>query len=193
MFWLVRRHSKDTMSSNNWSASANSAFGSRAPGGGGGGGAEQRRAAEAASQMREQREAALKRAAEVTEAKHLAEATNFGSDQSYPSLGGSMTVAKPKPAMNFSKTVATMAARAKADEEAAAVAAAQAAAEAAYAAPTIQRRLPAYQLDARYQEMDGELQGYESAPPEEEEEEEGDGEFNADLGSTRRRGDKGIW
>ena len=180
------------MSSNKWSASANSAFGSRVPGGGGGAGvAEQRRAAEAASQMREQREAALKRAAEVAEAKHLAEATNFGSDQSYPSLGGCAAAAKPKPVMNFSKTVATMAARAKAEEEAAAVAAAHAAAEAAYAAPTVQRRRPAYQLDSRYQDMDGELEGYESAP--EEEEEESDGEFNADLGSTRRRGDKGIW
>lgn len=174
------------MSSNNrnWSSTASAAFGS------GSGRAETRRidaaAAAAAYQVREQREAALKRAAAAVEAQRLAEATNFNSDHSYPSLGGNGAVAKPKQTMNFSKTVATMAAKAKRDDEIAAVAAIQAAAEAAYAAPSIQRRRPVYQLPEA--EMDGELDGYESVP-----EEESDGEFNADLGSTRRRGDKGIW
>ena len=179
--------------SSNWSASASSAFGSRASG------TDEKRAAEAAFRIHQQREAQMKRAAEMKEAKRLDDAMNFASTDTYPSLGGTVVAAKiapAKPIISFSKTVATMAAKVKAEEDAVAVAAAAAAAEYSTLNPvmTINRshfRKAVYQLpEVDYEDMDGELEGYESAPPEEGESE---GEFNADLYVTRRRGDKGIW
>jgi len=85
--------------------------------------------------------------------------------------------------MNFSKTVATMVARVTEEEEKAAVAASAAAAKAQrlYYPRTI---LPSqtYAYEPEFQQM-----AYAG------DEEEDNGEFNADLVSNRRRGDKGVW
>lgn len=183
--------------SSKWSASASSAFGSRSSSSGGK--SEQKRAAEAAFFLHQQREMQQKRQAEAKETKRLEEAMNFASMDTYPSLGGAMPrVQVEKPVMSFSKTVAAMAAKVKAEEEAAAAAAEAAAAEYRAMNPELSttRLRATYRLpEVEYEDMEeydeDDMDDYETAPPEEEEESEG--EFNADLGDTRRRGDRGIW
>ena len=171
--------------SSNWSASATSAFGSRASG------SEQKRAAEAAYHIHQQREAQVKRAEEAKETKRITEAMNFASTDTYPSLGGPVAPKSMlKPAVSFSKTVATMAAKVKVEEAAAAAKAAAAAAEYKAMHPESGRsrigKTTHHMPEIEYDDMDGELDGYESQP-------ESEGEFNADLCDTRRRGDRGIW
>jgi len=174
---------KIQMSSSNrtWSSTATAAFGSRDTRG-------PRQAAEAAYQVREQREAQLKRVEDAKEAQRVAEATNFASTDAYPSLGGKVTAAKAVPTMNFSKTVVTMAARAVVEEKEAAAARATAAFEATLVpVPSVTRHRfpqePAY-VDDSYLSDEEDYEGGDG---------QSDGEYNADLGSTRRRGDKGIW
>jgi len=184
--------------SSSWSESANAAFGGgekRTAHG------DQRRADEAVYQARLAREARAKKEEDAREAKRMADATNFASSSSYPSLGGSKPVAaKAAPVMNFSKTVSTMAARAAAEEDAAKVAAA-AAEVAAWSVPAQAVRYNCAragrlnQAEDEHWEYQGEddFDGQEAGEAGEAGEEEEDGEFNADLTSTRRRGDKGIW
>ena len=120
--------------------------------------------------------ARIKRIDAEQEAKRVADMTNFASETSYPSLGGSSVPKKPV-TLNFKKTVQDMAARTEKEE------AMTAARNAAMRPQTKYREMEYQQMTYAGDEEDGE----------EEEEEESDGEFNADLGSTRRRGDKGIW
>ena len=114
--------------------------------------------------------------------------------------GAAKPIAKPV-ALNFKKTVEEMATRA-AVEEAAERARTEAHEEylrsiyptAADAARRQRKEHDAYATYVRsskespYYEPDSQEMTYAGN-----EEEESDGEFNADLGSTRRRGDKGIW
>lgn len=202
-----------TWGSSSWGASA---FG----GGGGGKGREmpaafgggdphkaERRAAAEAQAAREATEAREKRAAEEKERKRIADATNFSSEEFYPSLGGgsSSAAAKPKPAMNFSKVVSEMAVREeirRIEEEreaaAAAVAAAHDRTERAMARRHIYAR-DSYEIQHFAYADDDEDAPNDDYPEESDDEEpppvaeEEDGEFNADIGSSRRRGDKGIW
>ena len=109
------------------------------------------------------------------EAKRVADMMNFASETSYPSLGGSGVSKKPV-AMNFKKTVQDMVARTEKEEA------------------TTAARNAAMRPQVKYHETEYQQMTYAGDEEEEgEEEEESDGEFNADLGSTRRRGDKGIW
>lgn len=103
------------------------------------------------------------------------------SREEFPALGGSVPAPSKKPAMNFSKTVATMVARVTEEEEKTATAAAVAAAKAErlYYPRTV---LPSRIYEPEFQQMT-----YAG------DEEDGDGEFNADIVSNRRRGDKGVW
>ena len=119
--------------------------------------------------------ARAKRIEAEQETKRVADMMNFTSETSYPSLGGGGAPKKPV-AMNFKKTVQDMAARTEK-------------VEAATAARNAAMRPQVKYHETEYQQMT--YAGDEE--DEEEEEEESDGEFNADLGSTRRRGDKGIW
>lgn len=171
----------------------------------------ERRAAAEAQAAREAAEAREKRAAEEKERKRMADATNFASTELYPALGGGGAPAagsKPKPAMNFSRVVTEMAEREevrRAEEEREAAAAAAAAARAReetaasrqlfYGHRTYEVQHFAYagdDEDAPVDDYPDEESDYEEeAPPPADD--EGDGEFNADIGSGRRRGDKGIW
>lgn len=172
---------------------------------------EERRAAAEAQAAREAAEALEKKKAADAAAKKLADATNFASEVSYPSLGGGAPRPPPgsaKPALNFSKTVADMAEReAQREEEeriaAAAAEAARARARAAASYPTARYRGPPPRSTMYDEEADayGEEEEDDAFEPEyqqmayagDDEEAEEDGEFNADIHNTRRRGDKGIW
>lgn len=144
--------------------------------------ATEARAAFQAAEAREQ-----KKAEAVAAAKQV-EATNFASEISYPSLGSSASTGAPKPVMNYKQVVKDMIAR-EAEAEVAAAAAAEAAEYTAMtAAPT-----PVRKTVYRQRILD-ELEDDYSGPEEDElEGDEGDGELNADIGTGRRRGDKGIW
>jgi hypothetical protein len=173
-----------------------SAFGSRESGGrtmpsAFGSGDRDVKRAEAAE--RAAREAATARAKKIEadkEAKRLADASNFASEESYPSLGGgAKPVVKPV-ALNFKKTVEVMATRAAA-EEASALHRRDAHEDYMRSIATT-GRAKAKAVTAKYYD-DYESESGEMAYAGDEEDEESDGEFNADVGSTRRRGDKGIW
>ena len=139
--------------------------------------------ARAAFQAAEARE---KKQAEAVAAAKQVEATNFTSEISYPTLGSSASTGAPKPAMNYKQVVKDMIAR-EAEAEVAAAAAAEAAEYTAMtAAPT-----PARKTVYRQRILD-ELEDDYSGP-EEDEMDEDEGEINADIGTGRRRGDKGIW
>jgi len=172
----------------------------------------ERRAAAEAQAAREATAAREKRTAEEKERKRIADATDFASEDFYPALGGSRnSAAKFKPAMNFSKVVSEMAEREeirRIEEEreaaARAAAAAQARADKAaygrhiYGRRTVQQfayagddeDAPAddYPEDSDYEEEEA-----APPPPADGEDEEDTGEFNANISSGRRRGDKGIW
>lgn len=154
--------------------------------GGGNERADQRRQeaeARAAFQAAEARE---KRQAEDTEAKRQAEATNFSSQVSYPSLGSASSAAT-RSTMNYKQVVKEMIAK----ETEAQLAAAAAAEEDAYMEVTTFRE-PTRRPGAAFsrQRILDELEDDYSGPEEDDDE---DGELNADIGTSRRRGDKGIW
>jgi hypothetical protein len=168
----------------------------------------ERRAAAEAQAAREAADARVKKAAEEKERKRIADATNFTSEEFYPSLGGGGggVSAKPKPAMNFSKVVSEMAEREeirRVEEEREAAAAAAAVAQARSDAAVARRHVYGYRGVQHFayagDDADEEApvddypedSDYEEEPPAAEEEDTG--EFNADIGSSRRRGDKGIW
>ena len=122
------------------------------------------------------RDAAVARAKKIeatAAATRLADAQNFASEKSYPSLGGAgKAVAKPV-TMNFKKTVQESAARPPPPPA------------------RIQQDVPKAAIRAPpMEDYESELEEMAYAG---DEGEESEGEFNADLGSTRRRGDKGIW
>jgi hypothetical protein len=169
------------------------AFGRRAEGSGGradapsafGGGNSDRRQQEEARAAFRAAEAREKKTAEATAAAKQAEAENFTSESSYPSLGPSPSSKVAPPALNYKQAVKDMIAK-EAEAELAAAAAAE---EAAYATATSIRE-PSRQTYSRQRILD-ELEDDYSGP--EEDEEDNNGEVNADIGSSRRRGDKGIW
>jgi hypothetical protein len=140
--------------------------------------ATEARAAFQAAETREQKKV------EAAAASKQAEAENFTSETSYPSLGSS-TVGAPKPAMNYKQVVKEMIAR-----EAEAQVAAAAAAEAATYTEMMTPAAPASRSTVFRQRILDELEDDYSGPEEDENE---DDEVNADIGSGRRRGDKGIW
>jgi hypothetical protein len=161
--------------------------------GGGGGGPDRRAEQRAQQQALEAAEAAARRAAMEAERKREAEATNFASQASYPSLGSAKAKAQEGPKLNYAAKVAEMAAR-EAEKE-------------------LQRQLEMEQL-AQQEEMDRALGIKKQAPApklrvlddgqgddfsdidddeEDGEKEEDDGELNAHIFSGRRRGDKGVW
>jgi hypothetical protein len=171
------------------------AFGRRAEGSGGrtdapsafGGGNSDRRHQEEARAAFRAAEAREKKTAEATAAAKQAEAENFTSQTSYPSLGPSPSPSSKAapPALNYKQAVKDMIAK----EAEAQLAAAAAAEETAYATATSIRE-PSRQTYSRQRILD-ELEDDYSGP--EEDEEDNNGEVNADIGSSRRRGDKGIW
>jgi len=116
-------------------------------------------AAKAAYNARSARMAADK---EAIERKRISDASNFVSEDAYPSLGK----IKPKapPALNFKKAI----------EEAPAAPPTP--------APASIKKKPVYIPQHCYDDGPEDYDG-----PEE------DAEYNADLASVRRRGDKGIW
>ena len=138
------------------------------------------------------REAATARAKKIEadkEAKRVADASNFASEESYPSLGGGAKPVSKPVTLNFRKTVAEMATRTAA-EEAANRARTEAHEEYLRSIPTTGRiKAKAPQRPVEYYESDSQEMAYAG----DEGDEESDGEFNADIGSNRRRGDKGIW
>ena len=109
---------------------------------------------------------------DATERKRIAEASNFVSEQAYPSLGQSK--AKAVPPLNFKKAVA------------------EAVALPPIPTPIISKpvsstkHIPTHCYDDGPEDYDGPEEG-------DEDEEEDAGEFNAHLASNRRRGDKGVW
>ena len=118
-----------------------------------------------------------KKLGDAKEAKRVAEASNFASETAYPSLGGAAKPVAVKSPMNFKKTVQEMAERVAVEEK-----------KVAAAKPV--ERVHSYD----YQETaytDGEEDYQEMAYAGDEG--DSDGEFNADLVSNRRRGDKGLW
>ena len=152
-------------------------------------GSGDRDAKRAEAAERAAREAATARAKKIEadkEAKRVADASNFASEESYPSLGGGAKPVSKPVTLNFRKTVAEMATRAAA-EEAADRARTEAHEEYLRSIPTTGRiKAKAPQRPVEYYESDSQEMAYAG-------EEESDGEFNADIGSNRRRGDKGIW
>jgi hypothetical protein len=166
---------------------------------------EQRRAAAEAAAAREAREARERREAEAAAAARYAEATNFTSEEAYPTLGGGAAAA-PKPVMNFKQKIVELREREAAEAREAALQAAEQGRRAA-------TRLEAYVPRASRWTHTGE----DDAPPDEpeseneeehyeaehqemayagddaEDDEDGDEEFNANIHQGRRRGDKGVW
>jgi len=153
----------------------------------GGGDRDKKRIEAKATAARESASVWAKKQADIKEEKRLADLCNFTSEESYPSLGGpslgsSKPVAKAPPLLNFKKTVEEMAVRVAADEE-------QQARRAAAIGPVKKVLPPApytHYGDDGPEDYDGPDEGGEEG-------EEGNGEFNAEIYSTRRRGDKGIW
>lgn len=198
----------DTPSTNPFSGGGRSAFG--------GSEEEQKRREERKrqheeAQAREAREAAERRREEAAATKKHAEATNFASEEFYPSLGApkkgpaGFAPALAQPMRSFKATVEAMKER---EEREAADARLQAERDAADAArratlgvavrvapaPARQSRWDRYMDDSDDEEQetgDDIGDGPVYAPPPDDEED--DGEFNADTVRTARRGDKGIW
>lgn len=149
----------------------------------GGGDRDNKRAEAKAAADREAAAAWAKKQADIKEEKRRADVSNFASEESYPSLGAAKLVAKAPPPLNFKKTVEEMASRVAAQEE-------QQARRDAAVSPV--KKVQQRQSQARssiYRNTDDGPEDYDGP----EEGEEDDGEFNADMYSTRRRGDKGIW
>jgi hypothetical protein len=157
-----------------------------------------KRAQAAETAAREAAAASAKKIETDKEAKRIADASNFASEEFYPALGGG---GAPKPvvkpvAMNFKKTVEVMATRAAAEE-----AAEQSKTHFALAnvnvnvkakmKVTAKAATEISSWDSCYDDYESEEMPYVSDAGDATE--ESDSEFNADLGSTRRRGDKGIW
>lgn len=157
---------------------------------------------------REYREARERKAAAEEAAKREALALDFGSEAAYPSLGGAAAASKkpsawmsPSPgAGTFRDKAVALKERDEAEARAAAIAARQNQSQNRYESiHTIHVRprfqAPFYATEgAMHAENDGD-DGYESEHQEMAyaDDEEEDGEFNADILSGRRRGDKGIW
>ncbi len=160
-------------------------------------------AALASKAAREKRETAERERAAERDALALT------SETSYPSLGGGAAAAKPttKPVMNYGRVVAERAALDKLEAEARELAAAAAATSSSFDwAPTglslgaAKRRalIGTRCFDDGPEDYDGPEEDFgdndvgndsdyeDEAPPED----DTAGEFNADLGATRRRGDK---
>jgi hypothetical protein len=164
--------------------------GQAAPAAFGGGNSERAEQARQASEARRQfkeAEARTQRKAEETAAAKEAEAANFTSEVSYPSLGSATGAAGPKPVLNFKQAVKDMIAR-EAEAEVAAAAAAEAATYAELTSVSQPRRPQTLSRQRILDELEDDYDG-----PEEDEMDEDSGEVNADIGSGRRRGDKGIW
>ncbi len=162
--------------------------GGPAPAAFGGGGqekAEQRRQAAEARTAFQAAEAREQKKIETAAAAKQAEAENFASETSYPSLASASTVGAPKSAMNYKQVVKDMIAR-EAEAQVAAAAAAEAATYSEMMAPAAPARSPTTYRQRILDELEDDYSG-----PEEDEDEED--EHNADIGSGRRRGDKGIW
>ena len=172
--------------------------------------AEQRRQEREAEAAREAAAARAKKTAEDAAAKKLADATNFTSEESYPSLGGGGPAKPPGgTARNWgaaAKLGAARAAEREAEERFAAAAGDrdrgsrfEAAVYARARPPPVARTSSLtydYEDDQPDEEDDyapRERERQRMAHAGDDEEEEGDGEFNADIVSGRRRGDKGIW
>lgn len=167
--------------------------------------AEQRKREREAEAAREAAAARAKKVAEEAEAKKLADAQNFKSTESYPALGGGPAKATASK-MNWgaaAKLGITRAAEREAEERAAAALDRGSRFETIYT--TRARPPPVTQRAASHDYEEEEEPDYEEdtyAPRERERQrmayagddgEEDDGEFNADIVSGRRRGDKGIW
>ena len=164
--------------------------GAAAPAAFGGGNSEKadfRRQATEARAAFQAAEAREKKQTEAAAAAKQADATNFVSEISYPSLGSNPSTEAPKPTMNYKQVVKDMIAR-EAEAEVAAAAAAEAAEYTAMTTEPAPTRKTVYR-----QRILDELEDDYSGPEEDELEDEGHGEHNADLGAGRRRGDKGIW
>jgi hypothetical protein len=157
--------------------------------------------AEAAVKAREARE--RREALEAARAKEK-DATAFDSESAYPSLGAAASARPHASTLNFGRTVAAMAAREKAEEEARAAAAA---ASLEYAgsyndiyvpsAMTRRRFIGTRCFDDGPEDYDGPEEDFgddvsveDADDTEDAEEDNGTGEFNAELATTRRRGDK---
>jgi len=125
-----------------------------------------------------------KQEAEAAAARKEAEALNFASAASYPVLGGGGPKAQPKATMNYKRTVEEMVERQKELE------AEEAVAEASNWWDSAEPR----KVQSRYirqrntEELDDDF-----LSADEDEEKEDVGEFNAEIVSDRRRGDKGVW
>lgn len=169
---------------------------------------EERKRQHEEAQAREAREAAERRREEAAAAKKHAEATNFASEEFYPSLGapkkGAGGPAGFAPSLNFKATVEAMKEREEREAAEAKLQAERDAADAArraalgiavrVTAPAArQSRWDRYMDDSDDEEETGDDigDGPVDAPPPDDEED--DGEFNADTVRTARRGDKGIW
>jgi hypothetical protein len=151
-----------------------SAFGSSAASAFSSGDRDQKRADTAAAAEKKAYEAYVKKLADEKAAKEHAQAVDFTSLKSYPSLGSTTApVPVKKPVLNFSRTVATMAEKEKEREKA--------------VAPSFIRSRPTRPVHPNYYEEDNQQMTYAG------DEDDDDGEFNADLVSNRRRGDKGVW
>ena len=110
------------------------------------------------------------------------------SESAFPALGSTKPSKETKPSLDFKKTVMTpVQTQAQAQAPKAHVP----------AAPPTNPKERKHVFVTRYgddgpEDYDGPPEEAYDEPYEEEEEEE-DAEFNADIISTRRRGDKGIW
>jgi hypothetical protein len=152
---------------------------------------------------------AMKAARERREAEEKArverENMAFGSESSYPSLGGAAAKSTTWPTMNYGRVVADRVARDKMEDEERALAAAASAnsnfdwmPSGLSSAAAAQRRrclIGTRCFDDGPEDYDGPDEDYGdndivSDHEGEEKEEEDSGEFNADLGVRRRRGDK---
>jgi hypothetical protein len=154
---------------------------------------------DAAIKAREARE--RREALDAARAKER-DALALDSETSYPSLGGAAAARPYASTLNFGRTVATMAAREKAEEEARAAAAA---ASLEYTSSSDAGWIPTHRSRRRFigtrcfddgpEDYDGpeeDFGDYMSDDGNEEEDgaEEGTGEFNAELAVTHRRGNK---
>jgi hypothetical protein len=156
------------------------------------------------AQVREAAEARVKRDAEAAEAKRLADAMNYTSEDLYPSLGPGSGGGAVRPAtrrMNFKQVVSDLAARDAAERETAEFEASVAAAN-AWKNTTLQpvplRRVTRIQVQAS-EDTDSEAEEDDAnswiAPEVEvaglsaESADMEDGEFNAHIGVRHKRGD----
>jgi hypothetical protein len=166
--------------------------------------AARRREEAAAEAARAEREKQEKKTAAATAKAKYEEATRFDSLESYPALGGRLTTPVANRAMDYSRTVATMAQREAEQKAAAEIEAAVIAERAALRHKRhMEQRAAMVLAPPRYigtrcfddgpvdydgPEEDEEDDGYESPPPTMEEPEEADqGEFNAHLMSGQKQ------